>query len=95
MKVIKLPNREEVKLNEAKNAWKPSPEKKSKEASMDDVELLCKRIRSILNKLCAQKFDTLVAQFNEFVTDTEEKQTMVFEKAIDEPGFSVAYSTGH
>ena len=96
MKVIKLPNREEVKLNEAKNAWKPSPEKKSKEASMDDVELLCKRIRSILNKLCAQNFDTLVAQFNEFVTDTEEKQTkamhMVFEKAIDEPGFSVAYA---
>jgi hypothetical protein len=93
VKVIKLPNREEVQLNEAKNAWKPSPDKKSNKASIDDVELLCKR--SILNKLCAQKFDTLVAQFNEIVTDTEEKQTkaihMVFEKAI-EPGYSVAFA---
>ena len=96
MKVINLPNREEVKLNEAENAWKPTPKKESKEASMDDVELLNKRIRSILNKLCPQKFDTLVAQFNELVTDTEEKLTkamhLVFEKAIDEPGFSVAYA---
>ena len=69
---------------------------KVKEGSMDDVEILCKRICSILNKLCPQKFDTLVAQFNELVTDTEEKLTeamhLVFEKAVDESGFIVAYA---
>jgi len=94
VKVINLPNREEVKLNEAENAWKPTPKKDVKDA--DDVEVLCKKIRSILNKLCPQKFDVLVGQFNDLVTDTEEKLTramhLVFEKAVDEPSFSVAYA---
>jgi len=94
VKVINLPNREEVKLNEAENAWKPTPKKEVKDT--DDVEVLCKKIRSILNKLCPQKFDVLVGQFNDLVTDTEEKLTramhLVFEKAVDEPGFSVAYA---
>ena len=88
--------REEVKLNEAgENAWKPST-KKDVAADVDDVEVLCKKIRSILNKLCPQKFDKLVAQFNELVIDTEEKlnksMELVFEKALDEPVFSVAYA---
>ena len=90
--VISLPS-QEVKLNEAENAWKPS----IKEASpVDDVESLTKKIRSILNKLCPQKFDTLVSRFNELVIDTEEKlnkaMELVFEKALDEPVFSVAYA---
>ena len=63
---------------------------------MDDVESLTKKIRSILNKLCPQKFDTLVSRFNELVIDTEEKlnkaMELVFEKALDEPVFSVAYA---
>ena len=92
--MINLPNREEVKLNEAENAWKPTPKKETKDG--DEVEVLCKKIRSILNKLCPQKFDILVGQFSELVTDTEEKLTkamhLVFEKAVDEPGFSVAYA---
>ena len=87
--------REEVKLNEAENAWKPST-KKDVGAEVDEVEVLCKKIRSILNKLCPQKFDKLVAQFNELVIDTEEKlnksMELVFEKALDEPVFSVAYA---
>mgnify|MGYP002633358251 CR=1 FL=1 len=91
VKVINLPSREKVKLNETENAWKLTPK-----SDVDDVEVLCKRIRSILNKLCPQKFDTLVAQFNEFVIDTEEKLTkvmhLVFEKAINEPWFSVDYA---
>ena len=91
VKVINLPSREKVKLNETENAWKLTPK-----SDVDDVEVLCKRIRSILNKLCPQKFDTLVAQFNELVIDTEEKLTkvmhLVFEKAITEPWFSVDYA---
>ena len=86
-----------MKLNESENAWKPTPKKeKADEGPKDEVQLLVKGIRSILNKLCPQKFDTLVAQFNELETDTEAKLTkameLVFEKAVDEPGFSVAYA---
>ena len=87
--------REDVKLNEAENAWKPST-KKDVAADLDEVEVLSKKIRSILNKLCPQKFDKLVAQFNELVIDTEEKlnksMELVFEKALEEPVFSVAYA---
>ena len=93
-KVINL-QREEVKLNEAENAWKPSKKESSGEL-LDEVESLCKKVRSILNKLCPQKFDSLVAQFNSLVIDNEEKLTkameLVFEKALDEPVFSVAYA---
>ena len=61
-KVIEL-QREEIKLNEAENAWKPSKKEAGEDVVEDDVEVLCKKIRSILNKLCPQKFDKLVAQF--------------------------------
>ena len=91
--MISLPS-QEVKLNEAENAWKPSI--KESTPVMDDVESVSKKIRSILNKLCPQKFDTLVSRFNELVIDTEEKlnkaMELVFEKALDEPVFSVAYA---
>jgi len=91
-KVIEL-QREEIKLNEAENAWKPSKKEAGEE---DDVEVLCKKIRSILNKLCPQKFDKLVAQFKDLVIDNEAKLTkameLVFEKALDEPVFSIAYA---
>ena len=94
-KVISL-QREEIKLNEAgENAWKPSTKKDATE-ELDEVEALCKKVRSILNKLCPQKFDALVTQFNNLVMDTEEKLTrameLVFEKALEEPVFSVAYA---
>jgi translation initiation factor 4G len=83
-----------VKLKEAENAWKPTV--KAKDESVDEVEVLAKRVRSILNKLCPQKFDTLVAQFMELPIDSMEKMTkameLVFEKALDEPAFAVAYA---
>jgi len=90
--VITLPS-QEVKLNQAENAWKPSTKDTT---TLDDIESLTKKIRAILNKLCPQKFDTLVARFNELLIDTEEKlvkaMELVFEKALDEPVFSVAYA---
>lgn len=97
VKVITLPNREEVKLNEAENTWKPAVKAGSETAPEGDgVEQLAKSIRSILNKLCPQKFDTLVEQFGKLPIDTKEKLTratdLVFEKALDEPVFSVAYA---
>ena len=56
----------QVKLHQAENRWKPSVDKSGEAAAAsDELETLLKKIRSILNKLCPQKFDTLVTQFNE------------------------------
>ena len=87
-----------MKLKEAENAWKPTvkADGKGKDESVDEVEALAKRVRAILNKLCPQKFDTLVNQFMELPIDNIEKMTkameLVFEKALDEPAFAVAYA---
>lgn len=59
------------------------------------VQELFRRVRSILNKLTPQKFNQLMKQVTDLTIDTEERLKgvidLVFEKAIDEPGFSVAY----
>lgn len=99
VKVITL-QREEVNLKQAENAWKPGVAKKKvgsdAESKEDDLDDLSKKIRAILNKLCPQKFDILVNQFKELVMDTKDLMTrgmeLVFEKALDEPIFSVAYA---
>jgi len=97
-KVITLASREEVTLKTAENAWKPGIKKgKAVETDgQDELADLSKKIRSILNKLCPQKFDKLVNQFKELVIDSKEKLSLamelVFEKALDEPIFSVAYA---
>lgn len=53
-------------------------------------------MRSILNKLTPQMFQQLMKQVQELTIDTEERLKgvidLVFEKAIDEPNFSVAYA---
>ena len=80
----------DVKLNVATNPWK------AKNDDSCDVETLAKKLRSILNKLSPLKFDTLVGQVNDLVINTEEKLkkvvNIIFEKAVDKPGFSVCYS---
>lgn len=57
---------------------------------------LFKRLRSILNKLTPQKFQDLMKQVRELTIDTEERLKgaidLIFEKAISEPNFSVAYA---
>merc|ERR1719481_377033 len=93
--VISLPSiSQEVKLNKAKNAWMPGVKKADKD--QDGVEALKKQVLSILNKLTPQKFETLVGKFQELPIDSEEKLSacmeLVFEKAVDEPSFSVAYA---
>lgn len=89
--------REDVKLRETENAWKPA-RLKDEVASEDDIktQALYKKVRSVLNKLTPQKFDTLVNQVRSLDIDTQGRLQgvidLVFEKAIDEPGFSVAYA---
>ena len=98
-KVINLSSmQQEVKLHKAESAWKPS-HKTSEDKNADELktEDLYKKARGILNKLTPQKFQTLVKQMAELEITSEEHlegvANLVFEKAIAEPGFSVAYAS--
>lgn len=96
---------EDIQLNKAEKAWKPSVKKSTRsrgeEADEEDAEQaktqdVLKRLRSILNKLTPQKFQELMKQVSELPIDTEERLKgaidLIFEKAIMEPNFSVAYA---
>ncbi|CAN9503434.1 unnamed protein product [Ophioblennius macclurei] len=98
---------EDVQLNKAEKAWKPSVKQattrsRAPEEAEDDgsenakTQELFKRLRSILNKLTPQKFQELMKQVTELTIDTEERLKgtidLIFEKAISEPNFSVAYA---
>lgn len=96
---------DDVQLSKAEKAWKPSMKKvtrvRGEEPEDDEPEQaktreLFKRLRSILNKLTPQKFQELMKQVTELTIDTEERLKgaidLIFEKAISEPNFSVAYA---
>lgn len=96
---------DDVQLNKAEKAWKPSTKKSTRErqdeAEEEDSEQgktqeLFKRVRSVLNKLTPQMFQQLMKQVTELTIDTEERLKgvidLIFEKAISEPNFSVAYA---
>ncbi|XP_043926739.1 eukaryotic translation initiation factor 4 gamma 1-like [Protopterus annectens] len=57
---------------------------------------LFRKVRSILNKLTPQMFQQLMKQVTDLTVDTEERLKgvidLIFEKAISEPNFSVAYA---
>ncbi|XP_076646708.1 eukaryotic translation initiation factor 4 gamma isoform X1 [Halictus rubicundus] len=94
---MSLSLKEDVKLRETENAWKPT-RMKAPVFTEDEAktEALYKRVRSVLNKLTPQKFNTLVDQVRALNIDTPERLqgviNLVFEKAVDEPNFSVAYA---
>ncbi|CAM9310456.1 unnamed protein product, partial [Lampetra planeri] len=88
---------DDVQLKKSENAWKPGLKR---EGTAEDTEAqktqeLFRKVRSILNKLTPQKFNQLMKQVTDLTIDTEERLKgvidLVFEKAIDEPSFSVAY----
>lgn len=60
------------------------------------LQELFRKVRSILNKLTPQMFNQLMKQVTDLTINTEERLKgvidLVFEKAIDEPSFSVAYA---
>jgi len=64
--------------------------------SFCSLQAVYKAMTSILNKLTPQKFKTLLDQVLKLEINTEERLVgcidIVFEKAIDEPNFSVAYA---
>lgn len=96
---------DDVQLNKAEKAWKPTMKKAVRnrggdeaddEAEQIKTQELFKRVRSILNKLTPQKFQQLMKQVTDLTIDTEERLKgvidLTFEKAISEPDFSVAYA---
>ena len=103
---ISMSLHDDVQLNKAEKAWKPSGKKAVRSRDVEEPEEndseqsktqeLFKRVRSILNKLTPQKFQQLMKQVTDLTIDTEERLKgvidLTFEKAISEPDFSVAYA---
>ncbi|XP_017051337.1 eukaryotic translation initiation factor 4 gamma 3 isoform X2 [Drosophila ficusphila] len=97
---VNLSLNQDVKLSENENAWRPRALNRSDadsdtKATQEKDELI-RRVRGILNKLTPERFDTLVEEIIKLKIDTPEKMdeviVLVFEKAIDEPNFSVSYA---
>lgn len=89
---------DDVQLKKSENAWKPGVKRADvvvEDPEAQNTQELFKKVRSILNKLTPQKFNQLMKQVTDLTIDTEERLKgvidLVFEKAIDEPSFSVAY----
>lgn len=82
---VSLSLREDVKLRETENAWRPT-RLKTLNLSEEEAktEALYKKVRSVLNKLTPQKFNTLVGQVRSLTVDTPERLqgviNLVFEK---------------
>lgn len=100
---VNLSLNQDVKLNENENAWRPRLLNKSSTTDNDtnlkatqEKDELVRRVRGILNKLTPERFDTLVEEIIKLKIDTPDKMdeviVLVFEKAIDEPNFSVSYA---
>ncbi|XP_047662298.1 eukaryotic translation initiation factor 4 gamma 1a isoform X3 [Tachysurus fulvidraco] len=90
---------DDVQLNKAEKAWKPGVKKpRGDEDDPENIKTqdLFRRVRGVLNKLTPQMFQQLMKQVTELTIDTEERLKgvidLIFEKAISEPNFSVAYA---
>lgn len=89
----------EVELKTAEKPWKPELEnEKSKivETGEMDTKRLLKVFRGHLNKLTPQKYDSLIEKINALDLDGPERLSsvidLVFDKAVDEPGFCELYA---
>ncbi|XP_026994560.1 eukaryotic translation initiation factor 4 gamma 1 isoform X3 [Tachysurus fulvidraco] len=89
---------DDIHLSKAENAWRRGG---GGGVEVDDAETsktreLLRRVRGVLNKLTPQMFQPLMKQITDMTIDTEERLKgvidLVFEKAISEPNFSVAYA---
>lgn len=99
MITLRLQSNEDIKLNEAKNAWKPQTLiGKETELSEEErkTEELIKQFRSILNKLTPENFSSLIEKLKTLHIDTVDRLdkciSLVFEKAITEPNYASSYA---
>ncbi|XP_066968480.1 eukaryotic translation initiation factor 4 gamma 1-like isoform X4 [Macrobrachium rosenbergii] len=95
--VIPLSAGREPKLKTVENAWKPSVmDNKAVSDEQAATEEVVKRMRGILNKLTPEKFEKLVGTVKLMPIDTTERLSavidLIFEKAVDEQGFSSTYA---
>jgi translation initiation factor 4G len=95
---LTLSLQDDVKLNEAENAWKPSHLVKKAELTEEERVTydLLSRFRSMLNKLTAENFGLLVEEVKTYKIDSSERLdgviSLLFEKAISEPKFAPTYA---
>ncbi|XP_070497939.1 eukaryotic translation initiation factor 4 gamma 3-like isoform X2 [Chironomus tepperi] len=98
---MNLSIKEDVKLNSAENAWKPSHMKHPEDLDDKDREMaeLLKNFRSLLNKITEENFEHLVKEINDkrkYMINSSEKLSaivkLLFEKSISEPGYASTYA---
>lgn len=95
---VSLSSPQEIKLNQVESAWKPKRFRKDYLTEEEyKTQEVYNKFRGILNKLTPEKFDTLLDKLKTLEINNQKRLQgvidLVFEKAIDEPNFSVAYAT--
>ncbi|CAD5115592.1 DgyrCDS4553 [Dimorphilus gyrociliatus] len=94
-KVIQISREKEVQFVRTANAYRPHYLGDGSDEDRHD-ERLFRNVRSMLNKLTPQNFNSLINKFKELEINSESRMVgvikLIFQKAIDEPAFSVAYA---
>lgn len=92
---VNLSLKEDIKLNESSDAWKPTMNDLPA-GKIVDLQTMVKKIRGILNRLTEENFEILSSEATKFTIQTtdEIKSVMIlmFEKAIGEPNFAPLYA---
>ncbi|KAI5726572.1 hypothetical protein M8J76_005002 [Diaphorina citri] len=87
--VLSISLKDDIKLRESENAWRPNN-------NCDEDEKFYKQVRGVLNKLTPENFESMKMQFKEFPINTTKRLDkvidLVFQKAIAEPSFSEFYA---
>lgn len=90
---------QEVELKTAEKPWRPELEAEKSKISEDsemDTKRLLKVFRGHLNKLTPQKYDSLIEKIIALDLSGPERLSsvidLVFDKAVDEPGFCELYA---
>lgn len=99
-KIIAIPTLPEIELKTAEKPWKPELEtekNKTDDTGEVDTKRLLKTFRGLLNKLTPQKYDSIIEKVELLDLEYQERLIsvidLVFDKAVDEPGFCNLYAS--
>ncbi|XP_076817515.1 eukaryotic translation initiation factor 4 gamma 3-like isoform X2 [Clavelina lepadiformis] len=98
VKHVSIKREPEPELKKSENPWMPSKLDSKATESTEEAQTaeVLRQVRSILNKLTPQKFSPLMQKFQQLAINSEQRLRgvidLIFEKAIDEPGFCEAYA---